>query len=458
MRVQSACSFALAVLVVVAGESFAGFEPLFNGEDLSGWTQRGGDPEHRGTFHVEDGAIVGTYVAGTSNTFLTTDRWFGDFVLEFEFFVVPGVNSGVQFRSQTIDHENHVAGYQFEIDPSTRAWTAGIYHEGGRQGWMYPVEYNPPARELLRVGAWNAGRIECVGNSLRTWLNGAPVAHVIDEHLAEGFVGLQVHGLPDGSEAAGRTVRWRNIRIDTTPAPAPPEQGLYVRSYLANALHPVEAQAGWALLFEGTDTSAWRGTDGTELPNAWRAGAGMLIVEGGGKTPRPRRADLVTRETFGAFELQLDFVVTPGGNSGIKYLVTDYGSDGAPSYLGLEYQILDDRKHPDAKKGVCGNRTMASLYDLIPSKRKVHGRTVPRKVDDWNHARIVCRADGTVEHWLNGFRVVEYTRGSPAYAGLVEQSKYKGLASFGLAPEGHILLQDHGDEVHFRSIKIRRLD
>ncbi len=163
----------------------------------------------------------------------------------------------------------------------------------------------------------------------------------------------------------------------------------------------------------------------------------------------------MTRETFSSFDLQLDVLPTPGANSGIKYFVVER-EDGRGA-LGLEYQVLDDERHADGKLGVAGNRTMASLYDLIPSQRRVHGRVVPRHVDGWNHARIVVTTDDRVQHWLNGYVVVEYTRGSDDYHSLVANSKYKDLEGFGLAEAGHILLQDHGDEVRFRAIKVRPL-
>jgi hypothetical protein len=146
----------------------------------------------------------------------------------------------------------------------------------------------------------------------------------------------------------------------------------------------------------------------------------------------------------------LDFKLTKGANSGIKYYVVEGLNSGAGSAIGLEYQLLDDENHPDAKLGVGGNRTIGSLYDLIPALPI----RVVNPVGQWNNARIIAK-NNRIEHWLNGKKIVEYERGTQIYRALVQKSKYAAYPDFGEAAEGHLLLQDHGNGVSFRNIKIR---
>ncbi|MHC4908252.1 MAG: family 16 glycoside hydrolase [Planctomycetota bacterium] len=190
------------------GPDAPGFERLFDGTTLNGWTQRGG----KATYTAEDGAIVGRTAPNQPNSFLCTEELYGDFVLELEFKVDDELNSGVQIRSEsTPEYRNgRVHGYQVEIDPSTRAWSAGIYDES-RRGWLAPLETNEAARRAFRNGAWNRLRVVARGDRFQTFLNGVPAADLTDDMTAAGFIGLQVHGV--GSRTDTLEVRWRDIRL-----------------------------------------------------------------------------------------------------------------------------------------------------------------------------------------------------------------------------------------------------
>jgi hypothetical protein len=207
----------ISVVTATAAENS---EPIFNGRDLTGWIQRGGKASYR----VENEEIIGASVPNTPNSFLCTRRDFTNFVLDLEFKVATNLNSGVQIRSQAFDEPRElklaertiripagrVHGYQVEIDPSDRAWTAGIYDEG-RRGWLSDLKENEAARKAFRQGEWNRLRIEARGPSIRTWLNGVPAASLTDDMTPSGFIALQVHGVGDRSDPL--EVRWRNLKL-----------------------------------------------------------------------------------------------------------------------------------------------------------------------------------------------------------------------------------------------------
>lgn len=219
-----------------------------------------------------------------------------------------------------------------------------------------------------------------------------------------------------------------------------------------NTLTPEEEAEGWRLLFDGVSTAGWRNAHGDTFPDkGWEVRDGALVVLESGGGEAAHGGDIVTVDEYADFEFKVDFRLTPGANSGIKYFVTEkLGTPGRGSAIGLEYQLLDDAEHPDAKMGRDGNRTLGSLYDMIaaPADKPV------RPVGEWNTAHIVSKGR-KVEHWLNGRKLLEYERGTDDFLRLVEISKYKIYPGFGEADSGHILLQDHGNTVYFRNIKIK---
>lgn len=428
------------------------WEPLFNGKNLSGWKKLNGKAEYK----VENNAIVGYTKVNTPNTFLVTKKNYGDFILELEFQVDDSMNSGIQFRSESKkSYQNgRVHGYQYEIDPSKRAWSGGIYDEA-RRNWIYPLTMNPKAQSAFKSGAWNKVRIECLGNSIRTWLNGVACANIWDDATPSGFIALQVHSIGDNAKMAGKTVAWRDIRICTTDVEkyvTPDSQLAPEVNLIVNTISPAEKKNGWALLWNGQTSEGWRGAKLTGFPEkGWTIEDGILKVHKADGGESTNGGDIVTKRKYKNFVLTVDFKITEGANSGIKYFVNPDLNKGAGSAIGCEFQILDDEKHPDAKLGVKGNRQLGSLYDLIPAPKDK-----PFKKGEWNTATIVVEGN-KVTHVLNGVKLLEYTRNNQMWNALVAYSKYRDWPNFGNAEEGHILLQDHGDEVWFKNVKIKEL-
>ncbi|HKK63509.1 MAG TPA: DUF1080 domain-containing protein [Bacteroidales bacterium] len=448
----------LTFILSSCGSNDNDFKDLFNGKDLSGWTVINGSAPYT----VEDGMIVGTCVMDSPNSFLCTDETFSDFILTFEAKFGEG-NSGVMFRGQSNEafRDGRVHGYQMELDPSPRAWTAGIFDEARRK-WLYPMEYNQEAKSAFKLGEWNEYRIEAIGNSLRTWVNGVQFADLVDDMDAEGFIGLQVHSIRDES-MVGEKAMFKNIKICTTNLDehkTPENKEITQVSYLTNTLTEREREEGWKLLWDGKTTEGWRGAKLDEFPEGgWHIANGELIVEEAGGAESRNGGDIVTIDKYENFILEVDFSFTKGANSGIKYFVDTELNQGAGSSIGCEFQILDDAHHPDAKKGLDGNRTLASLYDLIPADARRYNPNLRKKRSNgygWNRAKVVVKGDD-VEHYLNGILVVKYNRGGQEWKDLVAKSKYSVWPNFGEARKGNILLQDHGNEVHFKNIKIKTL-
>jgi hypothetical protein len=264
---------------------------------------------------------------------------------------------------------------------------------------------------------------------------------------------LQVHSI--GKDVMpGKQIMWRNIRIKTKNLKPAPPAGIFVVNLLPNQVSEQEKRNGVKLLWDGKTSNGWRSAYKTTFPDSiWEIHDGILSVHSSGGGESRNGGDIVTNDEFSAFELQFEFRLTDSANSGVKYFVTEKEQTQG-SAIGLEYQVLDNERHPDAKLGTDGNRTLASLYDLIPAYKT--NQSFPT-YKDWNRGMIRVYPDNHVEHFLNGFKVVEYQRGGQMFKALVARSKYAIWPDFGLAPKGHILLQEHGSKVDYRSIKIRQL-
>lgn len=441
----SAIGVLLVLLSSVSAAENDGWINLFNGKDLSGWNQVNG----KAIYEVIDGEIVGTTVASdielpTSedgwremtpldfprNSFIATEKIYTDFVFEVELFA-GNMNGGIQFRSN-IDPdywEGLVHGYQAEVDPSERAWSAGIFDEM-RRGWLYPVSFNPKARAAFKTGDWNLYRIEAIGNSLRTWLNGVPVAHVIDDMSPEGFIALQVHFIM-GDQGAGEQIRWRNIRIKTENlSPAPPED-MFVANYLPNNLSEAEKRQGWRLLFDGNATAEWKSTDSDNPPSEdWISNGGESIQ---------------TSDSFEAFDFQFEFAADKGASGGITY----FSRFGEPA-SGFEYLIVPDNRGN-------GTENPGSLSGVIPAEKLGRHPGAPYE-QKWKRGRIIAYPGGKVEHWLNGKLVLEYTRSSDEFNALLAGSEHAGLEGLGTEARSPIAIRGQEGTVRFRSLKIRKLD
>jgi hypothetical protein len=234
-----------------------------------------------------------------------------------------------------------------------------------------------------------------------------------------------------------------------------------------NELTGAELNAGWQLLFDGRSLIGWRGVGYDTVPTThWLVVDGAIMKIASKDVPRVADGrplaggDLMTVDSFADFELTFEWKVTPGANSGVKYNVSEAmsmaqggaGTQGGPTHsaLGFEYQVLDDDRHEDAK---IPSHRAGALYDLIAPNTKKH----VRPVGEWNTARIVFRGSHG-EHWLNGQKVVEFDLGTARMDSLLAASKYKPIPGFGQKRTGHIVLQDHGDEVYYRSLKVRELN
>jgi hypothetical protein len=220
-----------------------------------------------------------------------------------------------------------------------------------------------------------------------------------------------------------------------------------VAAQAPNQLSPDDQKAGWTPLFNGTSLDGWRAYKRPDASGTrWVVKDGLLCLEPGDSSDTRGARDIVTAKPYSQFELAWDWRVSPGGNSGVKYFVLE----DRESAIGHEYQIIDDTKHADAKVGP--HRQTAALYDVLPAANR------PSKpAGEWNTSRVVVRGND-VEHWLNGTKVLAYTLDSPALREAIAKSKFKDVERFGKPQNGLVLLQDHGDAVCYRNVKVRPLN
>ena len=440
-------------------------------DDLSNWEIKEGNAE----FIIDDGIITGTSILKSPSTYLGTKINYKDFILEFEVNVSSGLNSGVQFRSlKSNNSRNSVYGYQLELEADkperNRLWSGGIYDQSRRSIFLYPLSVNPIARSAFKADEWNFVRVEAIGNSIRTWINGIQCSNLIDDTSTEGFIALQIHSIGKKS-LEGKTVKWKNIRITTNEINNryPVEDYAQEINNIDNFLTKKQKDDGWKFIFDGNTSNGWVSAKSDSFPSkGWKINNGILSVLSSNGKESENGGDIVTKDKYENFEFELDFKITKGANSGIKYFVDLDLNKGAGSAIGLEYQILDNKFHLDAskkfrvmelegekwelkKEDIKRNRGVASLYDLIEAEKFNHKSV---SAGQWHRAKIISN-NGYVEHWLDNEKVLEYNRFSQVFKALIQYSKYSKWENFGQLESGHILLQDHGDEVSFKNIKIR---
>ena len=347
----------------------AGASPIFDGKTLNGWVQRGG----KAKYAVEDGVIVGTSVVNTPNSFLCTEKDYGDFILELELKADAGLNSGVQIRSHCFDKETtydfggktlkvpagRVHGYQVEVDHQpSRRWSGGIYEEG-RRGWLNSLEKNKTGGEAYKFGDWNKYRIECVGDSLKTWVNGVPAADLIDSVTLSGFIALQVHG----TEKPGLQVRFRNLKLED------------LGKHAWKPLWDGKTLSGWHVIGKGD----WKIEDG-----AIHATHTKDVKEFG---------HLVTDKSYSDFTVRLKYKAV-SGNSGLYFRIEEKGASGVS---GFQAEI-------DAEKDAGGlYETNGRTWVSQPSPEDVKKWFRPQ---EWNTMSVSAHG-GRIAVEVNGHRTAE---------------------------------------------------
>ena len=383
----------------------AGWVSLFDGKSLGGWTQRNGTARYR----VENGTIVGTTNEGSPNSFLCSDKAYGDFDLLFDVKVDDALNSGVQIRSQTRGGPTgRVNGPQVEIEASGESGAeAGYVYGESAGGWMTPEELLKP-HKVFKDGEWNSYRVLAVGPRIQVWINGEQISDLTHrERYAShpnGFIGLQVHGVKSGS--GPYQVAWRNLR-----------------------LRDLSGESGFVHLYNGKDLTGWTTTGNWIVEDD-----GVLLIQ-----PRPGEkgwerysAYLWTERKYKDFVLDLEYTYPAKGNSGVYFRVADRDE---PVKTGIELQILDSSEH----EGEMSHHDHGGIISTQGASKNMS-----KAPGEWNHAVITCRGSH-LQVELNGETIHDVN--------LV------GTAVEDRPLEGYIGLQDHGEpnNLRFRNVRLREL-
>ena len=398
-RVMNTSLLLVLVWIVPVSAEDPGFVDLFNGKNLDGWTQRNGTA----TYRVEGNSIVGKTSDGSPNSFLCTDKLYGDFELKFEVKVDSALNSGVQIRSQSVGDkpEGRVNGPQVEI--SLDGMAGYVYGEAAG-GWMTP-DKDRKSHQHFKDGEWNAYHVVAFGNQIQTWINGHQISNLTHDQRytshPKGFIGLQVHGIGRGQGPF--EVRWHNLKLrDLTE---------------------------FKSLYNGKDLTGWK-TTGNWLPQE----DGSLLIQ-----PRPgekgwQRYDayLWSEKKYKDFVLDVEYSYPPGGNSGVYFRVGDRSD---PVSRGIEAQILDSSK----KEGPLGPHDHGGIIRTAGA-----AKNMSRPPHEWNRMVVTC-IGSHLQVELNGKQIID-TR--------LDKGPMKDRPL-----EGYIGFQDHGEpnNIKFRNIRIREI-
>jgi hypothetical protein len=396
---------------VAQDSSGSGWTTLFNGEDLSGWYWVNGQHEAE----VKDGIIKATEIRGVPNGFLCTTEEYDDFILELDVKTdILMENSGIQFRSLYRDdyRDGRLYGYQAQIQnrpPHVSQWNGAIYDEA-RRGWLYIIEDDPVRQKAYKQNQWNTFRVEAIGTTNRVWINGVPIVNLEDAESTHGFICLQIHGLLSGPAYELRyeqSAFMRNVRIQTENLRPSPYDDVPVLNTIANNLSGQEEFQGFSLLWDARTTQGWRGISQPEIPESgWEIDDGELAIHSVEREAIMSNGQgvMMTEKEYGPFELKFDFKQhTEGAIPGIKYFITK--------------SEIESEKDREAIFG------RLAAYET-------------RGAGDWSHGVIKVLPDNRVEHWVNGYKILEYQRDAQKPA------------------KGHIVL-DAYESVSYRSIKIR---
>lgn len=431
----------LALTFGVFNSSLAGeWEVLFDGKKVQGLRGYMKKEFPWDGWKVENGSL--TTMTKGKRIDLVTSKVYQNFELELEWAVTPAGNSGVMYNVVEGPSATYMSGPEMQVLDDSK-------HPDGRNpktsaGSLYAL-IAPSKKVTKPVGEFNKAILKINNGNVEHWLNGEKLVEykwkspevkaLVNKskfllwkktfmQADKGRIAIQHHG---------EEVSYRNIRIrelDGTES-----------SVSINTLSAAEKEKGWALLFDGKTTDQFRGFLKDSFPDkGWVVKDGNIVhlSKGGG-------GDIITKERYEEFEFKFEWKVAPGANSGVKYFILEERK----RTIGHEYQVIDNSAHPDAKRGAMYQS--AAFYDVYPPQIQN-----VKPVGEYNQS--IIRVKGSVaQHWLNGKKVLEYDLGHPDTLKAIQRSKFKNVEGFGYRHNGHILLQDHGDEVHYRNLKIRRL-